>query len=663
MNILDKHSLTYRQLRRTLKNSVEKALKKFAPPEKISTKDWANKFRWLSTKQSARPGKFSTAVTPWVDGILDACDDRSVHKVVCQKSAQVAWTDGVLINVIAKRIHIDPCGIVLLFPKEGSITKFLNQKFVPSVESTPELSDLIDVTTSRKSGNTKDFKNFPGGFIALVGSNAPDNVKSLSAPLVAIEEPDDCNTNVGQQGDSKKLLEERSKTYSNRLILSGGTPSVKSLSPIETDYENSDQRKFFVPCHECGESHVLSWDNVLIPEDKNQNDKIYGIYKPDEAMYVCPCGTAWDDQQKNRNVKKGKWIATAPFHGVAGFYINELYSSFKASSFAELARKYIEAKNELEKGDESAMIVFTNSTLGLGYEYKTDAPEVDELEDKALDYNEMLVPQHGLVVTAGVDVQHDRFAIVLRAWGRDEESWLVYWNEIYGVVTDKTDPVWGQLDNILFSPIKHTSGVFLRVSAISIDSSDGQTNDLVYAWVRERINRGVMAIKGANSLEAEIYAKPRAIDFNAKKKTKAQRYGLQVYAVGTNKAKDLIDGRLKLTGIGPSRFHFYKDVRSDYFNQLLSEIKAPSRAYRKKMIWQKKAGERNEALDCEVYALHAARHIKVHLMRPDAWDALEKKVLQQDLFVSEVVSDLQTVRKQSAKAKSRTRTISKGVEI
>jgi hypothetical protein len=49
---------------------------------------------------------------------------------------------------------------------------------------------------------------------------------------------------------------------------------------------------------------------------------------------------------------------------------------------------------------------------------------------------------------------------------------------------------------------------------------------------------------------------------------------------------------------------------------------------RGKRVWQKKAGVRNEALDCEVYALHAARSLKVNLLKPSAWDALEHKVMQ-----------------------------------
>lgn len=583
------------------------------------------------------PGKYSTDLTPWVPGMLDALDDPAVKEVVCRKSAQVAWTDGVWNNYLARRIHNDPCPIVLLFPKDKTIRKYLDQKFVPMIEASPVLRPLVDVSTSRSSGNRTDFKKFPGGFLALVASNAPDNVKSLSAPVVCVEEPDDCNTNVKGQGDSVKLLEERAKTYEYRKVIFGGTPTVMGLSRVDKAYQASDQRMFMVPCHECGDEHVLGWENVVWDEGAEVPDEILGTAQPSTARYVCPhCGVLWRDVDKNRNVRKGYWKAHKPFRGVAGFYINELYSPFPGSKLAMLVERYLKARKELEQGDESDMIVFENSCLGLAYEYRTDVPGEDALIERAMNYQEMTVPAGGLELTVGVDVQHDRLAIVVRAWGRGEESWLVFWGEITaaGTCIDKKDPVYDELDKYIFGEYQHHLGFPIHVSAVTIDSSDGQTNDAIYSYVRARRRRGVkiMAGKGeSNNLNREIVSPPKKVDLN-NKTTKASKYGLQVHIVGTHKAKDLFFGRLKLEGYGPGRIHFYDQVRSDYFTQVLSEIKAPSRQRGGRKVYQKKSGVRNEALDCEVYALHAARVLKLHVRKPDQWDAREASLKQGDLL-------------------------------
>ena len=304
----------------------------WAPPPEITTTEWANKYRYLAAESSALPGKYRTALTPWVPGIHDALDDPDVWKVVCKKSAQVAWTDGVVNNWLGRIIDVDPSPVIGLFAKSDAGKEYAQEKFAPMVTATPRLADKIDVTTSRKDGNRAMFKKFPGGFLKLVGSNSPSNVKSTPAPRVFVEEPDDAQINVGKQGDSIKLLEERTKTYHRRKVVFGGTPSIKGLSTIDDAWLGSDQRKFMIPCHDCNEAHVLDWGNVGWSESKTARHEIYGTARPETAWYGCPhCGSIWDDQHKNRNVRLGRWEAQAEFRGIAGFYINELYSPFPGS--------------------------------------------------------------------------------------------------------------------------------------------------------------------------------------------------------------------------------------------------------------------------------------------------------------------------------------------
>ena len=110
------------------------------------------------------------------------------------------------------------------------------------------------------------------------------------------------------------------------------------------------------------------------------------------------------------------------------------------------------------------------------------------------------------------------------------------------------------------------------------------------------------------------------------------------FIVGVDRAKDLLlgvdasAGRIRLTGNGPARMHWYKGVRPDYWGQMLSEVKAPHRSIRGRKVWQKKSGERNEALDCEVYALHAARALKINLWSEKRWAALERELHQMSIF-------------------------------
>jgi len=86
------------------------------PAENLTTTEWANKYRYLSAESSAEPGKYDAMRTPWVIGIQKALDDPDIERVVNMKASQTAWTDGVLVNYLLKRIDLDPCGLVGMFP-------------------------------------------------------------------------------------------------------------------------------------------------------------------------------------------------------------------------------------------------------------------------------------------------------------------------------------------------------------------------------------------------------------------------------------------------------------------------------------------------------------------------------------------------------------------
>jgi phage terminase large subunit GpA-like protein len=596
-------------------------------------------------------GLFRLSITPFLREVLEALDDPLVREVDAQKSAQIGWTDGVLVNWLGYTVAEDPAPTIVLFPADKKGKEFNAEKWDPAVEASPVLAAKL-ITKSRAKENRQDYKDFPGGFIKFVGSNSPSNVKSTTAKNLAVEEPDDCNLNIKGQGDSITMLEERGKRYRDMKLLVGGTPSIAGASAIESRMKLSDQRRWYVPCHECGEENPLTWEQVKWEKAVGRGHPVYGDDLPETARYACPsCGVLWTNPEKVANVQRGRWKPTGEFRGVAGFYFNELMSVFPGSELKEVTTKYLQARHEMEtKGDITKMIVFWNQSLGLAWEFKGKTAGAEELVQRVEDYPEWFVPWGGLVLTVGVDVQHDRLAAVVRAWGDGEESWLVWAGEFYGNVLEQA--VWDELDrSVVFRGYRHVSGIELRVSAVSLDTSDGQTADAGYKYCR-RANQKfgaarVMPIKGSTNADAEIFRKPTAsLDVDAHHK--GAKYGLRPYMVGVGRAKDLIlgadelAGRVNLrdpdgkTGRGPGRYHWYRGVRADYFDQLTAEVKAPARNARgqmkQKKVWLRKAGKPNEFLDCEVYALHAARALRLDTYTQGAWTALRTKLQQGTLF-------------------------------
>ena len=600
-------------------------------------------------------GRFSLHYAPHLHGIFAAMDDPAVQEICCMKGAQVAWTTA-LIAYLAKRICTSPCAMIGLFDSDGAARDFHDEKFVPIIEATPELSARIDVRKSRTAGNRADFKRFPGGFLKLGGSGQIRKVKSTSAGVLFVEEPDDAKDNVRDQGDAIQLLWERAKRRKHVKRIIGGTPSLKGFSQIEFRLELSDKRVLPVTCHECGEAHVLDLDHVVCQSHDDTPHPVYGRAILDTAVYVCPhCGTPWDDHRRQQNIRDTVqaallagdplygWTGTRPFNGIAGFHeLNEAYSCLPGVGMAEYMRDKLEADHAAANGDQNKLIVFNNSKRGRPYEFSGEHANRDELAEAALDYPEGTVPAGGLMLTAGIDVQHQRLSILLRAHGRDQESWLVLWHEPAAELacSSRTDPVWAEAERMLYQTEYPTAdGLRLRVSAVTIDSSDGQTNDAVYAWVVEMRKRypavKTHAGKGASSGDPEIYTVPTAKPTTTRhpdRISKADKYGLRPHMVGTNKAKDYLTERWKWEAQGKGRHHAYKSVRADYWDQITAEVKAPNRALRGKRVWQKKVGVANEALDCEVYAEHAARALKIHVKTDAHWGAIEASLRQLGLF-------------------------------
>lgn len=651
-------------LRENLASELDKIADGLVPAAPVSTADWAQEHLQLPPETGAFQRDFSLEYGPHLYGIFAALDDPDIEEVYCMKAAQVLWTTS-LLAYIFKRVCRDPCVILGMFASDGAGKKFALTKMVPVGKATPEVASKINFGTSRRRGNTIQRKEYDGGFIEMFGSNSVSNVKSTTAHFVFVEEPDDANENVGNQGDSIKLLFERTKRVRRPKKVLGGTPSVKGFSRVAEYIELSDKRVLPIQCHECGMKHVLDFDYLsgweADPDARGEPHPVYGLHRPENAVYACPnCGCAWDDFQRKENIRMTVaeaiesgdplcgWEKTVPDRNVAGFTkLNELYSCLPGSGHVSLVQDYLEAEHYAQLGDSTKKIVFINSKRGEPYEYQDGREDADALRELAKQDPESqraarICPESAYVVTIGIDVQDNRLAVVVRGHGRDRRSWLMFAEEIYAKKTtiNDQDPVWSELDSIVFSPFEREGGGSIYASAVTIDSG-GHATDAVYEWVISRSKRypsvKVMAGKGSSSqTDPPVFVHPAAgkglTHKNPDKRTKADAKGVRMYIIGTNKAKDYLSDQMSLNSKGEGRFHFYasKDMRFDYFDQMLAESKIPGRTGRP--TWKQKSGCPCEFWDCEVYAEHAARAMRVHLMSDAEWSDLEIEIKQSDLF-------------------------------
>lgn len=516
------------------------------------------------------------------------------------KSSQVGWTE-ILNNIVGYIADYNPGPCLLIQPTLDMAQAWSKDRLAPMVRDTKRLHGKIKDPRSRDSGNTMLHKTFPGGHITMAGANSPASLASRPIRDLLCDEVSRYPSSAGTEGDPISISRKRTTTFYNSKIVCGSSPTIAGMCRVEKGFNGSDQRYYFIACPECGHEHRLEWKNIAWDKKTEQtgNGK-KTIHLPETAYAVCPdCGSVINEDAKPKMLREGRWIATAPFKGVAGFHINELYSPWKR--WSEVVTDFLDAK-----GDPELMKVWTNTSMGETFRSEGDSVDNALLYGRREKY-EATLPADVLVLTCFVDVQEDRLELEVVGWGRGEESWGIEYRVLYG---DTTQPdVWEELDQVLSQTYTHAAGAQLSISATGIDS--GFRAQMVYNYVKSRKAQRVFACKGVGGDGRPLLSAP------AHKQSGRDKRKVDLFTIGTNEAKGILLARLTQTIPGPGYSHFPMEYDQEFFAQLTAEERQTK--YHKgfpRTEWVKMR-PRNEALDIRV-----GNMAMLKLINP-VWDALE----------------------------------------
>lgn len=578
-----------RGLERALAECVRTGVEALKPPPVLTLSEWANRYAHLSPETSAKGGKFTSF--RYQDGIMDAVTDPAVTQVTVMKSARVGYTK-ILDHVVGYFIHQDPSPILVVQPRVEDAEDYSRTEIAPMLRDTPVLADIAGDLKAKDSNQRvakRVFRN--GSSVAFVGANSPGGFRRITARIVAFDEVDGYPAEgAGNEGDQIALGTKRSETFWNRKIILGSTPTVKGISRIEKAWDESDQRRYFVPCPHCGAKQTIKWANI------HWNKGEDGSHKPETAYLVCEAaGCVIEEHHKPWMIDNGEWVAGKPFNGRAGFHIWAGYSLFPNASWGNLAAEWLRVHS-----DPHLLKTFIN--LVLGEPWEEDAEKVDghALMSRLEDWGAPDAPAEVLAVTCGVDVQDDRLEVERVGWGVEETSWSLDHKIIYG---DPSGPeLWAELDAYLLTPTHRADGVSLPVHATAVDSG-GHHTQAVYRFVKDRMRRRVYAIKGQGGAGVPVWPK------RASKNNKGR---VNLFMVGVDAAKDAIYARLRITTPGPGYCHFPVGREPAYFEQLTAEqvqtkyVRGfPTRVY------VLPGGRRNEGLDLRVYSYAALQSLNL----------------------------------------------------
>lgn len=589
------------------------------PDIQLTVSEWADAHRQLPKKSSAEPGPWRTDRTPYLREIMDCLSATSpIEEIVFMKGAQVGGTEAIL-NALGYVIDHAPGPVIFIQPTVDLAKRFSRQRLEPLIDVTPRIREKVAPSRSRDGGNTMLAKDFPGGQLVITGANSAVGLRSMPAQYAFMDEVDGYPVNVDEEGSPIALVEARQRTFARRKRAKVSTPTIAGRSAIEAAYQASDQRRFYVPCPDCGEMQPLEFSGLQWTK--------YGRL-PEEAVYECrACFFQICEHMKPTLLERGQWRAEAPEHAVhsktRGYHLSAIYAPLGWMSWGDIAKQFVESEKDPDK-----YRVFVNTVLGETWTQRGEAPEWEHLFRRRDTYAMGTVPAGGMFLTAGVDVQKDRLVYEVVAWGRGKRSWSIDYAEIPGDTADLEHGPWEQLDALLRREYPHELGTTMPVRVLAVDS--GFNTQTVYSWALGYPMSRVLAVKGIEGGGALI-GSPSPVEVTTG--GRRRKRGGRVWPVSSGIVKSELYGWLRLEvpvdGSDPAPgFCRWPQYGEEYFKQLTAEQLVPRRTRRGyvRLEWEVLPGRQNHVLDARVYARAAAAIAGLDRFTDSDWTTLEGRV-------------------------------------
>ena len=554
---------------------------------------WGEQSIFLTALEtSVGQGMYSSDLTPFVRKILEFFKNPDSKVLVIMAGTQVVKTISLMIGVGWWVAHRQG-RVFWVMDTLTNARSFSKTRWKVLVENSPGLMPLIPADKD----NFQHMEQFLGpSILNFTGSNSAGNLAQKGGDLIILDEVDKHPDATEDEGDSVTQAEQRGKARDKSKLAASSSPST-TAGKIWNLFRLGTMEEWFCPCPECGGAFVMDtgntdcatgklvWDGKAKRADGSWDFEMVQA----SARMECPhCGHRLDEGEKVEAVAKGEFRVMNP-NGLPGWESyhlashNSAWADCRLSSLAVTWLKY-KAKFDLRSWDKYYR--------GWPSEDKITKPKVEDLKSRRQHWDG--VPKGCRLFTFGVDTQDDRLELQLVGWGDGLECWRQDYAVFYG--NPAQIGVWNELFHYLVDLCS-----VLRVTAGGIDTG-GHFTDEAYSFVQrcQKSRIPIYAFKGINRSGSAILSRGNRV----------KTYGIRLYMIGTDTAKETIYGQLTVMEKGPGYCHFRDTLDDAFFEGLVSEdIKVGWKAGKQRREWICPSGVRNEPLDTAVYAL-AALHLR-----------------------------------------------------
>jgi phage terminase large subunit GpA-like protein len=627
---------------------VADAFEAFLPPPPLDVADWTAENRWVS---GARAGRWDHSTAPYLVEPMRATTSP-LHTTTCLVGPGQSGKTAVGENLFLASVDRDPGPLLWYLQTDDALRAYVKDRINPLIEQHETVRAKKGLRPVDDSIGYKRFNGMSAQFLAAARSN----LINKTARRIIGDEWDAWDPDFG---DPLVQLDTRRQSYGRDSMLlamshcdrAEGAEPEQWNSGIMALYRESDRRTWWWPCPHCNgwsspnptASRVMA---LTYPEDAPLDEIA------DAASLACPCcGVLIADKQRRAMNQAGRWIGlgqTIDINGgvtgelvrrdVAGFWIVGVMSPFLLAGIGGLAAARVKAEREFRQtGEDTTLREVVVKQWGLPYAAprQVGSVDADTLVERAEDLPLGKVSEGVRFLTAFLDVQANRFELLVRGWGESFHSWIVDYAVIRGEPATNADDWDRALERALRPvPLADGSGRVMRIRACSYDSggAPGVTQQAYSAWRRWRAihparvrNLGQLDGRDAWSLlPAKGLSGPNAQRLavmypeGQRKDRTASAGGLvPLLQHNPNLYKDDLAGQLA-TAEGQWRVHIPAALKAEepphpFFEGLVAEQRTT------KGTWERiRASAANEPIDLMV-GTHAAADL--HGLRRLRWDA------------------------------------------
>ncbi|GAB4368096.1 MAG: phage terminase large subunit family protein [Kiloniellaceae bacterium] len=595
---------------------VAQALEAARPPRRISPVEYAEARYRIPDGADWQPYSFERV--PFMRRPVSLLDGRQYRGVVLQGPSQCTKSEIALL-LAAWAEECDPADLLWLRGDKMAMQDFVIRRVNKALRIMPNLRQRQLQTASADNIFSKEFL---GGIWAFAW---PTETQLESRPVRRVVADDSDRIVMTLDGRETpeawrgQLQARMTRFEGEEFSVEISTPSLGHGRGIEAQWELGTREVYQLPCTECGAGFEPRLDRDLhFERTANPGDA------RDSARLVCPdCGGIMDPSQKKALVAAGDWVGPQQKlkpggRGVDGPPLQASLASFRINfavalrSWGSVAERLRTAELAFEqRQDETDLRNVYNTVGGVNYRSKLAgaAPlKASELQARAEGYDLGQVPEWVQFLTAAVDVQGNRFAVMVMGWAEHFESCIVDRFDVLALEDGRTalDPP-GKPEHwrVLLPQVMHRSypivgchGAALPIVCTAIDTggSPGVTPNAYKFWHLARAagvaRSGIMLVKGGNKPKAALLPMPSFVE---QKRGKPNRLGPQLWTPNVNGLKDVVDVRLRRKEPGPGYIHLPRDIDPAHLAELTAETRNADGQ------WERDPGVANETLDLAVY--------------------------------------------------------------